>query len=52
MAKQQTMLPSSSGGIMRYFSDYKSKLVVKPDHVVFATIILVIAVIILHAVNP
>ena len=52
MAKQQTMMPSSTGGIMRYFSDYKSRIVIKPGHVVFAALALIVTTIILHAVLP
>lgn len=51
MAKQQQQSSMSTGGIMRYFSDYKSKIVVKPGHVVVSSIIVIIAVIMLHALT-
>ncbi len=37
-------MPSSQGGIVRYYSEYKSKIQIKPIHVVA----LVIAVIVLE----
>jgi preprotein translocase subunit Sec61beta len=52
MAKKQTMMPQSTGGIMRYFSDYKSKLLIKPGYVIFASVITIIAIMILHATLP
>ncbi len=52
MAKKMTMLPQSTGGIMRYFSDYKSKILIKPGYVIFAAIITIIGILILHATLP
>lgn len=52
MAKPQMMLPSSTGGIMRYFSDYKSKILIKPGHVIFTALALIIIVVMLHALTP
>ncbi len=43
MAEEKIRMPASVGGLTRYFEDYKSKLELKPEHVVFA-IILVIAI--------
>jgi len=50
MAKAQE--PISTGGIMRYFSDYKSKLVIKPGYVMLISAIIIVGVIILHAASP
>lgn len=44
--------PSGTGGLIRYFEDYKSKVEITPGKVLFFTIILVIAVAILHVLNP
>ena len=52
MAEGKTRLPSSYGGIMRYFEDYKSKILIKPGHVIFFTIIMVIVVIAIHIIAP
>jgi len=34
MANQGINLPSGSGGLMRYNEEYKSKLMIKPTHVI------------------
>ena len=39
-------LPSSSGGIIQYYDEYKSKIELTPIHVVM------LGVIVLHAVGP
>ena len=52
MAKSKLTTPASTGGIMRYFSDYRSKLLIKPGHVVFLSVIVIVVVLILHALNP
>ena len=35
MAEDQMRMPMSSGGLVRYFEEYKSKLQLDPMHVVF-----------------
>ena len=45
-------MPSSYGGIVRYFEEYKSKIELKPDHVVFLAIVVIIVVLALHFINP
>jgi len=44
--------PMSTGGIMRYFSDYKSKLLIKPGYVMLLSGAVIITVIMLHALTP
>jgi preprotein translocase subunit Sec61beta len=41
-------LPSSYGGIVRYFEEYKSKIMLKPGHVVFFALIIIIIVMLLN----
>jgi len=41
-------LPSSGGGLIRYFDEYKSKISFKPGHVIILVIIIIIIEIILH----
>ena len=43
MAEGGILMPSGSGGLMRYNDEYKSKLMLSPAHVVIM-IILVIAI--------
>lgn len=48
MAKNNVSMPSSGGGIVRYFDDYKSKFQLKPGHVVFLIVVILIFELILH----
>jgi len=41
-------MPSSGAGITRYFEDSKSKIRVKPGHVVIFSIIIMIIVLLMH----
>ena len=41
-------MPSSGAGITRYFDEYKSKLELKPGHVILLCFLVMIIVIILH----
>ena len=42
-------MPSGMGGLVRYFDDYRSKITLKPGHVIVLCIIVIIIMIILHA---
>ena len=48
MAKDNVKMPSSQGGIVRYFDDYKSKIQFKPEHVIVLVVVIIIIEIILH----
>jgi preprotein translocase subunit Sec61beta len=48
MAKNQISMPSSQGGIVRYFDDYKSKFQIRPEHVIVLVVIVIIIEAILH----
>ncbi|MCL4398546.1 MAG: preprotein translocase subunit Sec61beta [Candidatus Parvarchaeota archaeon] len=43
--KAQTRMPSSFGGLVQYYSDYKSKITIKPRTVIIFGIVLVIVVV-------
>ena len=45
-------LPSSAGGIMQYFDDYKNSFSLTPMHVIIATGVLVLLVILFNFINP
>ena len=49
MANDKVSMPSSQGGLTRYFDEYKSKITIKPGHVIVIAIIVMIIVLILHA---
>ena len=41
-------LPSSGGGLIRYFDEYRSKISFKPGHIIVLVIIIIIIEVILH----
>ena len=48
MAKNQISLPASGGGLMRYSDEFKSKLQIKPMHIVVAIVLTILLEIILR----
>ena len=48
MASDKVNLPSGTGGLMRYFDEYKSKIQLKPGHIIVLIIIIIVLEIILH----
>lgn len=42
--KGQARMPSSFGGLVQYYSEYKSKIKIKPQTIVYIGIAIVIAV--------
>jgi preprotein translocase subunit Sec61beta len=48
MAKENIQMPSSTAGLTRYFDDYKSKIEIKPGHVILLAVIVSAIVIVLH----
>lgn len=41
-------MPSSGGGLVRYFDDYKSKIEIKPHYVLAVIVLIIIIEIFLH----
>jgi preprotein translocase subunit Sec61beta len=50
MADDRISMPSGMGGLVRYFDEYKSKVHVKPSHVVLMVILLVAFEIIIRVI--
>ncbi len=48
MAQDRIQMPSSQGGLVRYFDEYKSKIEIKPSYVILLIILVIIIEIILH----
>lgn len=48
MAQERISMPSSMGGLVRYFDEYKSKFELKPGHVVVLVVIVILIEILLH----
>ena len=44
----KVQMPSSGGGIVRYFDDYKSKIQFKPGHVIVLVIVVIVIELLLH----
>lgn len=42
MARRSSKLPASYGGLVRYFDEYRSKIVIKPEHVIIFTLFVII----------
>lgn len=49
MADKRIALPPSTAGITRYFEEYKSKIEIKPAHVIAFSIAITLITILLHA---
>lgn len=48
MAQERISMPSSMGGLVRYFDEYKSKFELKPGHVVVLVVIVILIELLLH----
>ncbi len=48
MAQDRVHMPSSMGGLVRYFDEYHSKIEFKPGVVIILCMIVMIIVILLH----
>lgn len=51
MSDNKVQMPSSGGGLVRYFDDYKSKIEFKPIMVIVFIILVIVAEFILHNSN-
>ena len=47
--EQKLMMPSSQGGLVRYFDEYKSKYQLKPSHVIIFAVAIIAIEAFLHA---
>jgi preprotein translocase subunit Sec61beta len=48
MANDKIQMPSSGAGLTRYFDDYKSKIELKPEHVIVLIVVVIILEILLN----
>ena len=46
--EQRMMLPSSQGGLVRYFDEYKSKIRLKPGHVLILAAAVIVIELLIH----
>jgi preprotein translocase subunit Sec61beta len=53
MAKDKISMPSSMGGLVRYFDEEKTKFLIKPGIVIGIAIVVIIAILVLYvSVKP
>ena len=45
MSNDKVSMPSSGAGLTRYFDDYKSKIELKPEHILILIILVIIILI-------
>ena len=45
---EKIQMPSSGGGLIRYFDDYKSKIEIKPIVIIIAIIVVILLELYLH----
>jgi len=48
MADDKISMPSSMAGLTRYFDDYKSKIELKPEHVIVLIIVVILLEVLLN----
>ena len=48
MAENKINMPAGFGGLMRYGTEYKSKLILKPSHVIVFVIMIILFSIVLR----
>jgi len=48
MADEKISMPSSQGGLVRYYNEYKSKVRIKPAHVVAMAVAVIVLEILLR----
>ncbi|MGV8140878.1 MAG: preprotein translocase subunit Sec61beta [Candidatus Woesearchaeota archaeon] len=48
MSNDKIQMPSSGAGLTRYFDDYKSKIELKPQHVIILIILVILIEVILN----
>ncbi len=48
MAQERISLPSGMGGLVRYFDEYKSKISLKPGHVIVLSVVVMVVMVFLY----
>ena len=41
-------MPSGMGGLVRYFDEYKSKIRIKPGHIIIMCVVVIVIMVILY----
>ena len=48
MAQERITMPSGMGGLTRYFDEYKSKIKIKPGHIIIMCFLIMAIMILLY----
>ena len=48
MAQDKISMPSGMGGLMRYFDEYKSKIRIKPGHIIIMCVVVIVIMVFLY----
>ena len=48
MAQDKISMPSGMGGLMRYFDEYKSKIKIKPGHIIIMCVVVIVIMVFLY----
>ena len=48
MGNNKISMPSSGGGLMRYFDDYRSKIQIKPSYIIVLIVIVIVVELVLQ----
>ncbi|MBS3112639.1 preprotein translocase subunit Sec61beta [Candidatus Woesearchaeota archaeon] len=48
MTQDKISMPSSQSGLVRYYEEYKSKILFKPEHIILIAVIIITIEILLH----
>jgi preprotein translocase subunit Sec61beta len=48
MAQERIHMPSGTGGLVRYFDEYRSKISIQPIHIIVLIVLVILVVILLH----
>jgi len=51
MAQEKISMPSSGGGLVRYFEDSKSRLSIPPIYIIVIIVVIIIAEIFLYKIS-
>lgn len=48
MTQERSRMPMSTAGITTYFEDYKSKIEIKPGHIIIFSVVVILIIVALH----
>ena len=48
MAQDKISMPSGMGGLMRYFDEYKSRIRIKPGHIIIMCVVVIVIMVFLY----